>query len=108
MDKLTGSQARAARAMLAWSVRRLAQQSEISDSSIRRIEASFDVPEKVSLDTLTRLKEFYESRGFRFFRDESGPGVQWRRTERRSVDRRGGGSGNVKTRGRGNGVELRT
>lgn len=107
MDKLTGSQARAARAMLAWSVRRLAQQCEISDSSIRRIEASFDVPE-VSLDTLTKLKEFYESRGFRFFRDESGPGVQWRRSSRSSIDRRGGGSGNVKTRSRGNGVELRT
>lgn len=94
MDRLTGSQARAARAMLAWSVRQLAQKCDISDSSIRRIEASFDVPEKVSLETLLRLKEFYEGRGFRFFRDDAGPGVQWRRKERRtSRDRRGSGDG---------------
>lgn len=95
MDRLTGSQARAARAMLTWSVRQLAQQSGISDSSIRRIEAAFGEPEKVSLDILAKLREFYEGRGFRFIWDDThGPGVQWRRKERRSArDRRGSGDG---------------
>jgi transcriptional regulator with XRE-family HTH domain len=40
--------------MLMWSVRQLAQQSGISDSSIRRIEAAFGVPENVTLDLLMR------------------------------------------------------
>lgn len=85
-----------ARAALAWSVRQLAQKCSISESSIRRIEAEFGVPEKVSLETLLSLKEFYEGRGFRFFRDDGGPGVQWRRRDRRTgADRRGGGSGDV-------------
>src|SRR4051812_44042651 len=89
MDRLTGSQARAARAMLMWSVRQLAQQSSISGSSIRRIEAAFGVPENVTLDLLMRIREFYEGKGFRFtFDDEDGPGVTWRRKERRRADRR--------------------
>ena len=84
--------------MLMWSVRQLALQCSISESSIRRIEAAFDVPEKVSLETLLSLKEFYEGRGFRFFGDDDGLGVQWRRSERRSgADRRGSGSDGVET-----------
>jgi transcriptional regulator with XRE-family HTH domain len=81
---ITRVPSRAARAMLMWSVRQLAQQSGISESSIRRIEAEFGVPENVTLDLLMRLREFYEGKGFRFtFDDEDGPGVTWRRKERR-------------------------
>jgi len=102
---LSGCQARAARAMLMWSVRELAKRSGVSESSIRRIESEFGVPQKVSLDLLVRLREFYEVRGFRFIfdDDEHGPGLQWKRKERRRgpPDRRGSGGGPVGTAGRG-------
>ncbi|WP_448043838.1 helix-turn-helix domain-containing protein [Bradyrhizobium liaoningense] len=106
--KLHGCQARAARAMLMWSVRQLAQQSGISESSIRRIESEFGVPENVTLDLLTRLREFYESKGFSFV-FEPDPGVTWRRKERRRVqDRRGGGGGPIEaSRSDGGEADLR-
>lgn len=108
MDRLTGSQARAARAMLMWSVRQLAQQCAISESSIRRIEAAFDHPEKVSFETLTKLHDFYVGRGFTFFRDERGAAVAWRRQDRRTGnDRRDGGSGEIETRAAGVVGEMR-
>lgn len=90
--RLHGCQARAARAMLSWSVRQLAQSSGLSASSIKRIEAEYGVPENVTLDLLSRLNEFFEEKGFRFFIDEAGPGVQWRRPEqaRRSSRRNTG------------------
>ena len=71
--------------MLMWSVRQLAAKSEISDSSIRRIEAAYGVPENVSYDLLVKLREFFEARGFHFiFDDPFGPGVQWLRRDRRA------------------------
>lgn len=100
INSLSGCQARAARAMLMWSVRQLAQASGVSASSIRRIEAGFGTPENVSIELLVRLREYFESRGFHFiFEHERGPGVQWRRRgeRRRSADRRGG-SGSVRMR----------
>ena len=89
-ERLHGCQARAARAMLAWSVRQLAEHSSISESSIRRIEAAFGVPENpVTLDLLVRLQTYFEGRGFKFeWRADDGPGVFWRRTERRRGNRR--------------------
>jgi transcriptional regulator with XRE-family HTH domain len=80
--------------MLMWSVRQLAQQSGISESSIRRIEAEFGVPETVTLDLLMRLREFYEGKGFTFT-FEPDPGVSWRRKERRIGDRCGSGGGGM-------------
>jgi transcriptional regulator with XRE-family HTH domain len=84
--------------MLTWSVRQLAQQSGISESSIRRIESEFGVPENVTLDLLTRLREFYEGKGFTFT-FEPDPGVTWRRKERRRGDRRGPGGGDMEAAG---------
>lgn len=94
--QLTGCQVRAARAMLNWSVRQLAHRSGISDSSIRRIEAVFGVPDTVTLDLLTKVQDYFESKGFKFvWDDHDGPGIFWRRVERRRgvADRRGAGSG---------------
>lgn len=76
---ISGCQARAARAMLMWSIRRLAENSEISESSIRRIESEFGIPESVTLDLLFRLREFYEGRGFHFYFENGYPAVVWRR-----------------------------
>jgi uncharacterized membrane protein len=82
-------------------VRQLAQQCAISESTIRRIEAAYDKPEKVQLETIIKLHEFYVSRGFSFFHDERGIAVAWRRNDRRasSGERRGGGSGEVEAMG---------
>ena len=93
VNQLQGHQVRAARAILDWSVRQLAQISEVSESSIRRIESSFGVPENVSLDLLMRLREFFEARGFTFLFDgDEGSGVRYRRRiERRHAERRRGG-----------------
>lgn len=81
--------------MLMWSVRETARRSGVSESSIRRIESDFGVPENVTLDLLVRLREFYESKGFVFIWDDDAPGVQWRKKERRRgpPDRRGSGGG---------------
>lgn len=78
--------------MLGWSIQQLAAKSKISQSSIRRIEATFGVPEGVTLDLLVRLQEYFEGRGFVFtWDDRAGPGVQWGRYPGRRVgDRREG------------------
>jgi len=94
IDVLTACQARAARAMLNWSVRKLAIRSKISDSSVRRIEVGFGAPENVTIDLCVKLRAYFESRGFHFtFDDTIGPGVSWNRAatraERRLMERRG-------------------
>jgi transcriptional regulator with XRE-family HTH domain len=76
-----------------WSVRQVAKASGISDSSIRRIESEFGVPEAVTLDLLMRLREFYEGKGFTFTFEPEAPGVTWHRKERRKGERRGSGGG---------------
>jgi DNA-binding XRE family transcriptional regulator len=96
IEALTACQARGARAMLDWSARELAKRSKVSESSIRRIEEGFGVPENVSLDLRVKLQEYFEGRGFTFRWDEHlGAGVYWNRTgkrERRSgLERRQGG-----------------
>jgi DNA-binding Xre family transcriptional regulator len=81
--RFMGSQARAARAMLDWSVRQLAHHSGISDSSIRRIESVSGVPDNVTLDLLEKLQAYFETKGFKFvWSEEAGPGLHWRRPGR--------------------------
>lgn len=87
IEKLTACQARAARAMLDWSVRQLAAKSRISDSSIRRVEIGFGVPENVTLDLLVRLQTYFEGRGFLFIWDPA-PGVCWNRVANRAGKQR--------------------
>ena len=88
--KLTSCQARAARAMLYWSIDQLATKSGISESTIRRIESGFGVPQGVTLDMLEKMKAYFEGRGFKFLWDDhDGPGVQWRKMPGRRIgDRR--------------------
>lgn len=93
IEALTACQARGARAMLNWSVRQLAARARISDSSIRRIEIGFGVPENVTLDLRVKLQEYFEGKGFKFKWDpDLGPGVFWNRqatrAERRLMSRR--------------------
>jgi hypothetical protein len=100
---LTGCQVRAARAMIRMSVGKLATETQISESSIRRIESSWGVPEFVSLDLLVQLQRWFESRGFVFVFADHGPGVCWPdyMTQGRKARRRrivGGSIGGSETR----------
>lgn len=91
IQTMMACQARAARAILMWSVRRLAAKSKISDSSIRRIETSNSTEPGVSIDLLVRLQQFFESQGFTFTWDQTaGPGVSCRRNPGRWKERRVG------------------
>jgi hypothetical protein len=74
---LTACQVRAARAMMMQSVRQLAEESSISESSIRRIESVYGVPENVTADLLLKLHAHFERCGFKFTWDEGAPGVAW-------------------------------
>lgn len=76
--RLTSCQVRAARAMLGYTIARLAKESGVSESSIRRAEQGFGLP-AVTLDLLNRLHRFFESEGFAFTWDEEVPGLRWAR-----------------------------
>ncbi len=92
VEALTACQARGARAMLNWSVRTLAERAKVSDSSIRRIEVGYGVPESVTLDLRVRLQDFFEAKGFVFtWVSEHGPGVAWKRPGRTGEMRRRSG-----------------
>lgn len=94
LEVLTACQARAARAMMMLSVRQLAKQSKISDSSIRRIEEGFGIPENASTDLRLKLQGYFRARGFHFtWSEEHGPGVCWNRVGKR--ERRSGGDRRV-------------
>jgi PAS domain S-box-containing protein len=73
---ITGAQIRAARGILNWSIRDLAEASEISPSSIRRLEES-DGPSDGSNDILLPLKAALETAGVEFLFPFAGkPGVR--------------------------------
>jgi len=73
INAITPRQARAARAVLAMSVRELAQQSDIAESSIRRTEAGLS-----TLDTRVRLQDYFAAVGFEFtFLGAGKVGVVW-------------------------------
>jgi hypothetical protein len=71
---LTGCQARAARSVLCLTVRKLAEKSDISESSIRRIEQGGR--REVTTDLLIRLQTWFESQGFVFLWNGR-PGLTW-------------------------------
>ncbi|WP_420429592.1 helix-turn-helix domain-containing protein [Kordiimonas sp.] len=62
---LTGRQIRAARAMLDWSQDTLAQKSEVSIASIKRIEPQHGVP-NVTTRTLMKLESTFVKAGISF------------------------------------------
>jgi len=69
---MTPRQARAARAVLQLSVRKLSNQSGVSESSIRRIEAADEYDgTKVSLDMVVRLQTFFAEQGILFRFDDA-------------------------------------
>jgi hypothetical protein len=78
VNLLTACQVRGARAMMMKSVRQFAKESGVSDSSIRRVESTYGVPDNVTADLLLKLQAHLERKGFKFTWDDDGsPGVCW-------------------------------
>lgn len=75
---ITSAQIRAARGLLDWSRRELAEKSGVGFSSLLRLE-SFDGIPSSNVKTLEALKKAFEEAGVEFTgTPESGAGVRWR------------------------------
>jgi len=75
---ITSAQIRAARGMLDWSRKDLAQFSGVSFASMMRIE-SFDGVPSSNFKTLDAIKTAFEKAGIEFIgTPESGAGVRWK------------------------------
>ena len=75
---LTGTQVRAARALLRWSAQELAKNAGVGVSTVQRIEGSEGVP-PVSARNLQAIQRALEAAGVAFIdEDGGGPGVRLR------------------------------
>ena len=73
---LTGIQVRLARHALRWSAERLAEQAGVVSKTIRRIEATDDVPNSTAKN-LNQIKTVLESAGIEFIgTPEDRPGIR--------------------------------
>jgi len=74
---ITGSQIRAAKALLDWIGDDLATKAGVSLSSIRRVEAVDDVPKNVSVNTILNIQKALEQGGVEFIgTPDHQPGVR--------------------------------
>lgn len=78
---LTGSQIRAARALLKWSAHELAERTGVSYAAIQRAERVDDMP-NMQTKNLAAIKSSLESAGVQFldgpYSGDGGPGVRLR------------------------------
>lgn len=73
---VTGVQIRAARCALNWSAEALANAAGIAAKTIRRIEASEQIPQ-TTVGTLTKIREALEAAGIEFIgTPDDGPGIR--------------------------------
>ena len=80
--QIIGTQIRAARATLNFSVRDLASKTGVSVSSIKRYEAAVGIP-AATKGHLALLKSYFEARGIEFIgTPEDGPGIRLHRAGR--------------------------
>lgn len=76
---LTSDQIRAARALVRWSARELADKAGISLPTVQRMEAATSVP-SVMLETMTAVRAALEAAGVIFIdQNGEGPGVRLRK-----------------------------
>ena len=78
---LTSDQIRAARALLRWSARELAQRSGVHVTTVQRMERG-DGPVGGTVKTLAKVQRALENAGVEFTSQNGGPGV--RLTKRRA------------------------
>lgn len=75
---ITSAQIRAARGMVDWSRKKLAEQSGVSFASMMRLESFEGVPSS-NFKTLEAIKSAFEKAGIEFIgTPDSGAGVRWR------------------------------
>lgn len=78
---LTGTQIRAARALLRWSTQTLADNAQIGIATVHRAEAVDDMP-GMNARTLLKMKQAFEAAGVEFmdgpYSGSGGPGVRLR------------------------------
>ena len=75
---ITSDQIRAARSMLRWTGRDLAEKSAVGFSTLMRLEADLGVPNSHA-KTLEALKKAFEDAGIEFIgTPEQGAGVRWK------------------------------
>jgi len=75
---ITSAQIRAARGMLSWSRKDLAEHSGVSFASMMRLESFEGVPAS-NFKTLESVKQAFENAGVEFIgTPESGAGVRWK------------------------------
>jgi transcriptional regulator with XRE-family HTH domain len=75
---ITSAQIRAARGMLSWSRKDLAEHSGVSFASMMRLESFEGVPAS-NFKTLESVKQAFEKAGVEFIgTPESGAGVRWK------------------------------
>lgn len=75
---ITSDQIRAARSMLRWTGKVLAERSGVGFSTLMRLETEHGVP-KAQAKTLEAIRKSFESAGIEFLgTPESGAGVRWR------------------------------
>ncbi len=75
---ITSAQIRAARGMLDWSRKDLAEHSGLSFASMMRLESFEGIPSS-NFKTLEAIKQAFEKAGIEFIgTPESGAGVRWR------------------------------
>ena len=78
---ITSAQIRAARGLLDWSRKDLAQSSGLSFASMMRLE-SFDGVPASNFKTLEAIKKAFEDAGVEFIgTPESGAGVRWKNNQ---------------------------
>lgn len=82
---ISGSQVRAARGLLRWSVNDLAQASGVSRSSIRRIEEEDGIPEARDVRSLQKIRSVFEDVGLSLQESSNGCGLIGRITDRPST-----------------------
>jgi transcriptional regulator with XRE-family HTH domain len=78
---LTSDQIRAARALVRWSARELAEKADLSLPTIQRLEAAEGVP-STSVQTLIAIKAALEKMGVEFT-DGEAPGVRLKKRKGR-------------------------
>ena len=75
---ITSGQIKAARGLIGWTARELAQRSEIGFSTLIRLESAEGVPAS-NVKTLAAIKKALEDAGIEFIgTPESGAGVRWK------------------------------
>ncbi len=84
---LTSQQIRAARGLLRWSARELAERAGVHISTVQRMERS-DSTIRSMATTVAKVERALEAEGVDFLPDNGGPGVRIKKRPRRDVRRR--------------------